>query len=935
MSDELILKVDVQGAGETDNLDKKINNVGKTTNKTQTELQKLRNELKNAKNDMLAAEEGTDAYNSALRRASDAQFKLRDINDKTRAAVRDFGTTGKNVAQSVAGLAGGFSVLTGAMALFGVENDLVAQTILKVQAAMSIASGIGQFADSIDSMKDLISGLRTEFSPVSGAITELSNVTDEAADSVKNLGKETAVITSNIAGSASAIDNTNKKLGDTTTKIDEQFEKLSKRSKDSGKDLRDFHNAEIELGKEQSLLGNSTNNLTKNNEELNKSVTKGSSSIGKQLLTIGLWVAAITLAVIGIVKLIEWINKIPEDVKIKIDIEAEALEQTKKVQTDIIKLGKDYELALKKNDTERLKLLDDISKKEYGLNDQQLKLIKLRTDGWREAFKEYLKMAEDTYYNEAIIKKGVEAQITGKQALSRARNLFENQVKKNQGNISKKAKQILWTGYVKAAQDGSFTRQMEEALFVYGVDQQIIDELRTVSEQNAIIRSLPKLREVYTTKLKDTTGGGGRKKYEKTKITVGLGILPTTPTELEEEKIAWEEFIKRNKTYVEMATSGVAKEMTKIGKLGANPFQLILADIRLLNAELLDNEIETKKVTDKLNGYADAQNNFNEKNTLYKKAVTELNEDYKEEAKLKDELNKLIKQEIDNNEVAKNKQQELINVAQLALNTKQAEIKSKEENIKTMLDELNILSEGSKEYKTIYDKLIELGISRDKIEEELAQKRRDRFREELKMVTDQLNSFSDLASGMSDLYQGNMDLINAEYDAKIWANDEMNQSDELREQNAYRIEMERYNALKENFEMQKKMKEAQAWMDFASGSVGIWTAPGITSLAPFGYILAATQQAALLASTIGNVKTIRSQQLEKPHSPNNSGNGTASGSATIPALNPVQNALTTKEENLNMMYNSNNQKQITNVVKVTDINNVQNNVKVRERITTY
>ena len=93
-----------------------------------------------------------------------------------------------------------------------------------------------------------------------------------------------------------------------------------------------------------------------------------------------------------------------------------------------------------------------------------------------------------------------------------------------------------------------------------------------------------------------------------------------------------------------------------------------------------------------------------------------------------------------------------------------------------------------------------------------------------------------------------MDLINAEYDRKIWANDEMIQSDEQRADKEYEIEMARWEALRENFEAQKKMKEAQAWMDFASGSVGIWTAPGITSLAPYGYILAGIQQAALLAT---------------------------------------------------------------------------------------
>lgn len=122
-------------------------------------------------------------------------------------------------------------------------------------------------------------------------------------------------------------------------------------------------------------------------------------------------------------------------------------------------------------------------------------------------------------------------------------------------------------------------------------------------------------------------------------------------------------------------------------------------------------------------------------------------------------------------------------------------------------------------------------------------------------------------------------------------------------------------------------------MDFASGSIGIWTAPGITSLAPFGYILAGIQQAALLATTVGNVATIRAQTLEKPHKPGSNSASAASSSANI-ALNPTKTALTSKEENLNMM-NQSGKKDDRLSVKVTDINNVQTKVAVRETNASY
>jgi len=61
----------------------------------------------------------------------------------------------KAVASSLAGVAGGFSALQGAMALFGVENKDVEKTLLKVNAAMALTQGLNAIGDSIDAFKTL------------------------------------------------------------------------------------------------------------------------------------------------------------------------------------------------------------------------------------------------------------------------------------------------------------------------------------------------------------------------------------------------------------------------------------------------------------------------------------------------------------------------------------------------------------------------------------------------------------------------------------------------------------------------------------------------------------------------------------------------------------------------------------------------------------
>jgi len=61
----------------------------------------------------------------------------------------------KALSGSLTGVAGGFSVVTGAMAAFGKQNEDVEKALLKVQGAMALASGAQAIGESIDSFKQL------------------------------------------------------------------------------------------------------------------------------------------------------------------------------------------------------------------------------------------------------------------------------------------------------------------------------------------------------------------------------------------------------------------------------------------------------------------------------------------------------------------------------------------------------------------------------------------------------------------------------------------------------------------------------------------------------------------------------------------------------------------------------------------------------------
>jgi len=61
----------------------------------------------------------------------------------------------KALSGALTGVAGGFSVVTGAMAAFGKQNEDVEKALLKVQGAMALASGAQAIGESIDSFKQL------------------------------------------------------------------------------------------------------------------------------------------------------------------------------------------------------------------------------------------------------------------------------------------------------------------------------------------------------------------------------------------------------------------------------------------------------------------------------------------------------------------------------------------------------------------------------------------------------------------------------------------------------------------------------------------------------------------------------------------------------------------------------------------------------------
>jgi len=101
-----------------------------------------------------------DKFGETSTQATNAAKKAAGLKDKigdAKALTDTFNPDKKFTAfgQALAGVAGGFAAVQGAMGLMGSESKDVEKAMLKVQSAMAISQGLNQVTESIDSFKNL------------------------------------------------------------------------------------------------------------------------------------------------------------------------------------------------------------------------------------------------------------------------------------------------------------------------------------------------------------------------------------------------------------------------------------------------------------------------------------------------------------------------------------------------------------------------------------------------------------------------------------------------------------------------------------------------------------------------------------------------------------------------------------------------------------
>lgn len=120
-------------------------------------VKSFKQQLKEAQNEVQVLSEKFGETSIQAQNAAKRAAELADKIGDAKKLVDAFNPDQKFRAfsQSLGGVLGGFSALTGAMGLLGVESEEVQKQLLKVQSALALSQGLNQLGESIASIKTL------------------------------------------------------------------------------------------------------------------------------------------------------------------------------------------------------------------------------------------------------------------------------------------------------------------------------------------------------------------------------------------------------------------------------------------------------------------------------------------------------------------------------------------------------------------------------------------------------------------------------------------------------------------------------------------------------------------------------------------------------------------------------------------------------------
>lgn len=900
MAEELLINVNVTGEENIGNVDKGLDKVTNTAKKTTNAMTALRKEMRDAKAAMFEAEEGTEAYNNAMLKAAEIADQMRDVNDKVKVAQKDVGVVANNVAGSISGLAGAFSTVQGVMGLFGLESDATTKAILKMQQIMAITSGIAQMADALDSVKDLYGAVKLNITNMIAA--KQAEIVASKASTVTNVAEAGAITATGVAAKTSA------------------------------------------------------------------------KAIMLSLGPLALVTAAVAAISYGVMKLIEYISEVPEEVKIDIKYDEEVANKLTDDLSKAYRFVYDYRDAVKNGNKERIKELEEIGKKEFYLNKERLKMVSDNVFYWRSAFANYLEIAKRTYKEEILIKNLAD------------KEMREEAVRNASAELISKRETMLKLLEAEKANANEINKASAGKLDVdYSDDSKTPIKLRMLN--NYTIELKAAIKEMFNLKYEISTAENALKKFEATTPVPREYIYNyNKENKNKDNKNKDKKDVPKLKKSIEQPTLEVAPKIVGLDKLDDSSKEFADINEKIVNNEKLTSEElarlnENKNVGDTrrlLNEqkylqkslensqkeldsakrkYVELKATYDNETNLLNEKITKYNSSYQAEIDLQTQTKnqiEIIKAQMqsveDNfNNTKDEKQKESLQKQYTNYENQLAILKNylseSEDAVKNLDTEKDAISKSTEKVNEIGNNVKDAG---DKVMEanqaiiesntQLALNSKDVWTSMMQDVQTYSSTAQGVFDAMADLNQAEIDSNNAKYDAIEEQIENSNMSEDEKTAALKKNEKERYKENLKAFEAQKKWQIASVLASSAASIAKTWE--GYSSMGLVGAILAGVQTATIIASTIAQIKTIKAQRMDAPSESTaaSSASGSASSAATIAAtsVSPSKTSMTTSDENINMMSNSTRVKdRIQTVVKVSEINNVQNKVNVSDKNSSY
>jgi hypothetical protein len=337
-------------------------------------VKSLKTQLKEAQANVAALSEKFGATSKEAVEAAKSAAILKDKIGDSKALTDAFNPDAKfkAVSASLAGVAGGFSAVQGAMGLFGEESKDVEKAILKVQSAMALASGIQAIGESADAFKNMKAVAVNAFNAIKGAI---------GATGIGLLVVALGTIYAywdDIKEAVSGVSEEQKKLNaDSKKQVELENEKLKKISlqenqlKFQGKSEKEILNLKIKQTEAQ-IKATETN--IKNQEITNKLAVEGAK---RNYLMLKSYLDFISMplkflyenaasAINGIIKLINKIGIVKIDVQLDEKLVDKTQDYLQKLVFDPEQTKKDGEKVIKESQDTLDKLKSDL----YGFKNQ-------------------------------------------------------------------------------------------------------------------------------------------------------------------------------------------------------------------------------------------------------------------------------------------------------------------------------------------------------------------------------------------------------------------------------------------------------------------------------------------------------------------------------------------------------------------------------------